>query len=196
MTDKSGYAAPLFFIFLAFTISLTSGYIYENQLHNVTQTIKNSRLYVDSFDATSTQWLTAGTAPYLDAQDEPNNYVYTVVRGAGSKDGDLMGDFGFEDHDTTGTINSVTLRVYGRADPSKPLQRYFSVWLWDGNSWNEVMNFRGEGSWTWKEVDVTQYLNTWNKINQAKIRLQTEVIGVTGGGHACDAAVLVIDYTL
>ena len=107
-----------------------------------------------------------------------------------------MGDFGFEDHGTTGTINSVKLRVYGRADTSRPNQRYFVVLLWDGVSWNQVISFRGENSWTWKEVDVTQYLNTWDKINQTKIRLQTKVLGPSGGGHACDAAVLTVDYTL
>jgi len=184
------------FIALSISITLTYAFIYETKLSSVTQTIKNSQLWVDSFDATYTQWVSSGASPYLDAQDEPNNYVYTEVGGVGSNEGDLMGDFGFEDHNAVGSINSVRLRVYGRADVSKPNQQFFTVWLWDGSSWKEVMSFRGEDSWTWKEVDVTQYLDTWDKINQAKIRLQTEVIGKLGGGHACDAAVLIVDYTL
>jgi len=195
MAKISDYIVGILFLILGISISVTYAYVYEQRVQYVSQTIKNSHLWVDSFDATNTQWLTTGTSPYLDAQDEPNNYVYSEVRGAGANQGDLMGDFGFEDHDTTGTINSVKLRVYGRADTSKPNQQYFTVWLWDGTSWNEVISFRGEASWTWKETDVTQYLDTWEKINQAKIRLQTEATGINGGGHACDAALLIVDYS-
>jgi hypothetical protein len=121
--------------------------------------------------------------------------IATKVGGVGSNQEDSMGVFGFEDHATDGTINSVKLRVYGRADTSNPSEQFFTVYLWDGSSWIWLISFRDEASYVWKEVDVTQCLNTWAKINQAKIYLKTETIGKTGGGHACDAAVLVVDYS-
>jgi len=153
-------------------------------------------LYVDSFDATKDQWVKNGSSPYLDAQDEPNNYVYSPLEGNGSKNGDQIGDFGFEDASQTGTIISVKLRVYGHASTSNPDQCYFSVHLWNGSSWTEIMDFEGEGNYVWKEVDVSSYLDNWDKVNGAEIFLRTEDAGsLEKGEHACDAAFIRVNYT-
>jgi len=195
VTVKSKFAVPFLFIFVAIAIALTSGYIFESQQNSLTQTIKNTMLWVDSFDATRNEWAVNGSSPYLDAVDAPTNIVYGEINGLGSQWGDQIGDFGFEDHQASGTINSVKLRVRGKARSSAPNTCYFIVYLWDGSSWQNVMSFKGEGSYVWKEVDVTSILNTWDKINGAKIYLETISLGIDRGGQECDAALLIVDYS-
>jgi len=153
-------------------------------------------LYVDSFDATKDQWVTVGSSPYLDALDEPNNYVFSPLEGIGSKDGDQIGDFGFEDANQTEAIVSVKLRIYGHAGTSNPDQCYFSVHLWNGSSWIKIMDFEGEGNYVWKEVDVSSHLDNWDKVNGAEIYLRTEdPASLEKGEHACDAAFIRVSYT-
>ncbi len=194
MTRKLIKVTALLTITLSLSISMTYGFVYEQQSQNVTQTIRNTKLWVDSFDSTRDQWTKQGSSPYLDAQDEPRNYVFGQPNGPGSQGGDQIGDFGFENHSGTGTINSVMLRVYGRASPSFPDLKYLSVYLWNGSSWNRIMDFKGEKAYAWKEVDVSSHLNTWSRINGAKIYLETEAEGQKGARQACDAALLVVDY--
>jgi len=196
MTRNANSVIGALFILLSISITVVCAFVYEQRLQNVTQSIKNTQLWVNSFDATRDQWAKKNISPYLNAQDFPDNYVYGETRGVGSNDGDQIGDFGFEDHSQTGTINSVKLRVYGRARPASPNENYFSVYLWDGSTWNQVMDFRGQHSFVWKEVDVSSYLNTWDKINGAKIYLETEAIGENWGRQICDAALLVVDYEI
>lgn len=194
MTRKLIKFTALLIITLSFSISITHAFVYEQQTQNLTQTIKNTKLWIDSFDLTRDQWSKQGASPYLDAQDEPRNYVFGRPNGLGSQGGDQIGDFGFENHSGAVTINSVILRVYGRASPSFPDLKYFSVYLWNGSSWYRVMDFKGEKAYVWKEVNVSLYLDTWDKINRAKIYLETEAEGQKGARQACDAALLVVDY--
>ncbi len=191
MTRKTNQIISFLFTVLSVSITLTYAYVYDQYSQNLTQTIKNTKLWVDSFDNSrhATSWVTQGSSPYLNAQDEPNNYVYTD-RAVG---GDQIGDFGFEDHAQTGTINSIKLKMYGHAYQYTPNDDYFDVYLWDGNSWNKVMSFQGLPNYVWQEAVVTSYLNTWQKVNGAKIYL--EKIGkLKRSGIACDAALLVVDY--
>jgi hypothetical protein len=141
-------------------------------------------------------WAINGTSPYLDEADDGNN-VYGIQNAKGSSDGDLTGEFEFEDTSITETINSVKLRVYGSAGNAHPSQYYFYVYLWDGNTWNQEINFKNVGSLTWVEVDVTSDLNTWSKINNAKIYLEVEdSLGNKHGGQICDASLLRISYNV
>lgn len=181
-------------VVLSVSVSVTYAFVYEQRSQNLTQTIRNTKLWVDSLNLTKDQWAKKGSSPYLNLQDTPLSHVYGQPNGPGSQGGDQIGDFGFEDHPGTGTINSVMLKVYGCASPAFPDLKYFSVYLWDGTSWNKMMDFKGERTFVWKEVDVTPYLDTWDKINEAKIYLETEAEGQKGARHACDAALLVIDF--
>ena len=196
MNIRARQITGFLFIMLSISIAVVSAFVYEQQSQNVTQTIQNTKLYVNSFDATRDQWAKMGLSPYLDAQDEPSNYVCGENAGPGSTNGDQIGDFEFEDISQTGPINSVVLRVYGHASATKPNQCYFLVYLWDGTSWTQVMDFKGETAYVWIEADVSANLNTWDKINGAKIYLSTEAKGGGNGegGQACDAALLVIDF--
>jgi hypothetical protein len=64
-------------------------------------------LNVNGFDSTYTQWLTVGTSPYLDAQDQPTNYVYEP-----RKDGNREGWFDFSDTSFLGNTLSVNISIY------------------------------------------------------------------------------------
>ena len=64
-------------------------------------------LDVDSHDSTWTGWNKSGTSPYLDAQDQPTNIVYS------KQDNDQIGWFGFENTVLAGTIN-LNISVYCR----------------------------------------------------------------------------------
>ncbi len=191
--EKTVRVTAFLLIFLTSSLSSVRALVYHSDSQNMTQTIKDTKLWVDSFDGTRDQWTKNGVSPYLDNQDQTGNYVYGIANGLGSRQGDKIGDYGFEDHAQTGTIISVELKVYGHANSQHPNQNYFSVYLWDGSSWRYVMDFKGASGYIWKEADITSYLDTWEKVNQAKIYLQTESKG-DRGGQSCDAALLVVRY--
>ncbi len=130
-------------------------------------------LKVSTWTSWQDNWTITGISPYLDEADD-DNHVHGIQNDKGSSDGDLTGEFEFEDTSITDTINSVKLRVYGSAGSAQPSQYYFYVYLWDGNTWNQEISFKNVGSLTWVEVDVTSDLNTWSKINNAKIYLEVE----------------------
>jgi len=196
MPKKAKQMVGLLFILVGISIPAVSAFVYQQQSLGIAQTIRNTQLWVNNFDATRDQWVKNGSSPYLEAQDEPNNCVYGEKAGIGSRNGDQIGDFEFEDTNQTGTIISVKLRVYGHASTTKPNQCYFSVCLWDGTSWTKVMEVKGGNVYAWIEADVSSHLTTWGQINGAKIYLITEAKGGGSGegGQACDSALLVIDY--
>jgi hypothetical protein len=152
-------------------------------------------LEVDSWNITRNKWGKTGTSPYLDNQSQPE--VNEVHGKTGiNKNGDEIGDFGFQDTNDLGTIISVKLRVYGHANPSYPTDAYFSVHLWNGSTWIEVMDFLDNSSAVWKEVDISTHVNTWTKINETKIFLRIEDPGGNKyGDQVCYMALLQIDIT-
>ncbi len=169
--------------------------MYDILTEAKTSQINQIDLFVNSWNNLQENWERNGISPYLDFQDEPNNYVYGVKDGKGSSDGDIIGEFDFADTSQLGTIISVKLRIYGHAHPTKPRDSYFSVYLWDGSKWSEQMDFRNQASWIWQEVDITSEINTWSTINKAKIFLRTEdPRGDKRGEQACDAALIRVEY--
>ena len=162
--------------------------VYSSQINQID-------LPVESWSGWQDNWAKQGISPYLDTQDQPNNYVYGVREGKGSSDGDMTGEFLFTDTDPVGLILSVKLRVYGRAHPIEPKKSYFSVWLWNGNKWFEIMDFFNEKHWGWQEVDITGAITTWSQINGAKIYLRAEdPLGEKKGEQACDSALIRVEY--
>jgi hypothetical protein len=139
-------------------------------------------LWVNAYDATKTEWSTAGTSPFLYVQDQPSNYGYT------SKKNYLWGDFDFVDSADLGAISSVHLYAYGKcADVNKnPL---FSVW--DGST-ETVFTMPFTTSWDWANVDIgAAALDTWTKINAAQIWIECD----TNNQQDVDAAYLLVTYT-
>nr|KXH74456.1 MAG: hypothetical protein AM325_16600 [Candidatus Thorarchaeota archaeon SMTZ1-45] len=79
---------------------------YDTLTENDTGTPGGSEwLDTNNNDSTWTGWTTIGTAPYLDAQDEPTNYIYT------KQPSDQIGWFEFENTAITGTV-SVNISIY------------------------------------------------------------------------------------
>ncbi len=169
--------------------------LYDTLKEEDTNTITQIELTVDSWDINRNKWAKTGASPYLDNQTTPSvNEVHAVGNAVGSKNGDEMGDFGFQDINIHGTITSVKLRVYGKANSDYPMDGYFSVHLWNGSIWSEVMDFSGEANLTWKEIDISAIIDTELKINQTKIFLRTEDPTANKyGEHQCNMAVLQID---
>jgi hypothetical protein len=123
----------------------------------------NEYRYVDS--VTTPTWTTNGTTPYLDAQDQPTNYIYTTTN-------DLVSDwYTFADTSGTGTGFTVNCSVYWVAATD-------STFLWE-------IDWTGDGvadasggpaitqtSWGWIDLGTISGLDTDTEINAARIRFQ------------------------
>lgn len=134
-------------------------------------------LWVNAFDASSDTWTKVGVSPYLDAQDEPSNYVYSAGRNTN------CGLFTFQQRAGTETINSVTLYIYAYGVATSDFECYLSG----------VATGLGPpaGGWTWRSIDVSSILTTWTQINAATLLLDRPN---TKNEAGCDAAYLLIDY--
>jgi len=136
-------------------------------------------LYVNSNDTSRMDWSEIGTQPYLDAVD--SNYATTDVAGA------LEGDFGFMDSGrSTETITSVTVQIYGLHVTGNNLE----VFVWNSSSWTSLGAQALTSSWGWVNYTATTALDTWAKIDAAKIYLKTSASGT----YNVDCARLQAEY--
>ena len=140
-------------------------------------------VYVNSFDATENQWSKVGVSPYL--HNTLTDYIFSYINGQ------YMSRFGFPASAGSGTINSVKIRV-------EVMNTYVetgsmvTVYVWDGSSWVTLGTVYSPDVYTWKEFDVTNILNTWDKINGAKLRFCSVVYD---GEIYVRRATRVVDYT-
>jgi hypothetical protein len=135
-------------------------------------------LYVDSFDAVDNNWTNVGASPYLDAQDQPTNYIHSTARNKNS------GNYGFANTSQTGTINSVYLYIYAYGVTTTD----FTTLL----SGTDTGLGPPAGSFAWVNVDVSAILTTWDAINAATILFDRPN---TANDAGVDAAYLYVDYT-
>ncbi len=142
----------------------------------------NINLWVNAYDATYDSWTKVGAAPYLDAQDQPANYGYSSV------DKDDWGIFDFNDTPQTGTINAVTLYLYARCTAAG---QDMNIFLWDGTAFIQYIVYTPT-SWGWVSVDVQATLDTWAKINAARLWLEMRAKDKT---QYVDAVYIRVDYT-
>jgi len=142
------------------------------------------RLYINADDETRTDWTRVGTNPYLDAIDYNTNYVHV------SGNNKLVGDFGFADSGkSTETINSVTVQLYAKQSlPSMSLE----VFVWDGSAWTSLGTQTTPTSWGWMHWTATTKLNTWAKIDGAKIYIKSRS---AAGTYEVDCTRLQVNYT-
>ena len=96
-------------------------------------------LYVSGFDSTNTAWTEVGASPYLDAQDEPTNRIWTATKKAEE------GYFSFDNtsRPPTDTLNSVTLYVYGMSSSGVDRDSYE---MYDGSTWSGGYTLNPHGS--------------------------------------------------
>jgi len=186
----------LILAFFVFSLFLSGSPIIVSTLKLYTSTVTievepapggTLELYVDSFDNSRTQWTRHGSSPYLDAQDQPSNYV-EVPQGQ-ELENQRIGDFGFEDAGQSGQINSVFLYLYCRRAEEQDTAR---VYLWDGSSWGSAISW-SNAAWGWQSWDVSSRLDTWSKIDGALIYLRGSN-DQDKGQIGADAAYLLVDY--
>jgi len=140
-------------------------------------------LYVDADDETRIDWVRVGANPYLDAIDYNTNYVSV------SGNNELVGDFGFANSGKSSeSINSVVVQIYAKqSGTNNPL----AILIWDGSSWTSLGNIATPNSWSWMNWTATTLLNTWAKIDGAKIYIVT---ASAAGTYEVDCARLKVDY--
>jgi hypothetical protein len=141
-------------------------------------------LHVNADDETKTDWTRVGTNPYLDAIDYPTDFVN--VSGNNLQ----VGDFNFTaSGKSTETINNVTVQLYAKQSlTSKDLE----VFVWNGSSWTSLGVQTTPTSWGWINWTATTELDTWTKIDGAKIYIKSRS---AAGTYEVDCARLQVDYT-
>jgi len=141
-------------------------------------------LYVNADDENKTEWSRAGTNPYLDAIDYNASYVYV------SGNNKVVGDFGFTDSGkSTETISSVTVQLYAK---QSLVGNNLEVFVWNSSVWTSLGVQGTPSSWDWMNWTATAILNTWTKIDGAKIYIRSRAPSVT---FEVDCARLQVDYT-
>jgi len=140
-------------------------------------------LYVNADDENKTDWSRTGTNPHLDAIDYNASYVYV------SGNNMLVGDFGFTDSGkSTETINNVTVQLYAK---QSLVDNNLEVTVWNGSVWASLGVQGTPSSWGWMNWTATTELDTWTKIDGAKIYIQSRV---AAGTYEVDCARLQVDY--
>ncbi len=139
-------------------------------------------LYVNSLDFNKTDWEGIGTEPYLDAIDYNSNYIYTSIEN------ETDGDYYFANSSkSTETIINVTVQVYARNSDSDSL----GVHIWNGSSYTSLGTQGLTPSWQWVNYTATTVLDTWTKIDGAKMYVEALT---NGGPYEIDCARLQVYY--
>jgi len=140
-------------------------------------------LYVESDDLRITEWNPIGTTPYLNAVDYNINYISTQAKNK------IDGDYYFADSGkSTQTIINVTVQIYGMHSLTN---KQLEVFVWDGSSYTSLGLQTLPTSWSWMNYTATTVLDTWAKIDGAKIYLKSSDNGAT---YYVDCARLQVDY--
>ena len=116
-------------------------------------------VYTNAFSARLTAWIETGNSPYL--QDTNTDFI-EMEEESGDE-----GDWTFPNSAGSGTINSVKLRLEARK--SAATSGSTRVYVWDGSAWKSLGGLSLTTSYAWYELDVTSILNSWAKINGAKV---------------------------
>ena len=139
-------------------------------------------LYVDSDDRRITEWTPIGTRPYLNAIDYNINYIYTSTKNQ------IDGDYNFTDTGkSTETIINVTVQIYARNPDSANLD----VYVWNSSAYAFLGTQGLTPSWQWVNYTATTILDTWTKIDAAKIYIESLT---DGGPYEIDCARLQVEY--
>ncbi|MBY8998416.1 MAG: hypothetical protein KGD60_11850, partial [Candidatus Thorarchaeota archaeon] len=121
----------------------------------------NENLSIDA--VTTPAWTTVGTTPYLDAQDQPTNYIHTIINGL------WTGWFTFADTSGTSGTFSVNCSVYHVAETDSTFEWEID---WTGDNVADAsggpVTYRA--SWGWTSLGTITGLDTVTEINAAQIR--------------------------
>ena len=145
-------------------------------------------LYVNGFNSVQEQWTKVGASPWLN--DSDSTYIYTKT------DEFWHEEFTFANGSGSGTINSVHL--YMEIQGSALRNDFVVVDVHDGTSWNNIANLDPDNDvYQWFNFDISTMLNSWTKIDAAKLRVQYQRSGSPGTEHIyIRRAYLYVDYTI
>ena len=109
-------------------------------------------------------WTRIGATPYIDVQDYPANYIKSNTPDQWTC------DYRFEDTAQTGHPTNVEIQLRSMYDILGNDQ--FELWVWDGTSWNYICDVTPTTAMQYYTIDVKSVLDTFEKINAAKIKLR------------------------
>ena len=109
-------------------------------------------------------WSRVGDSPWLRLID--GAYIYT-------SSGDGIGNFHFYDLPNQPEISSVELQAYCKTDGNDQIL----IDVYNGSSWSTSQIFNPGTVYSWKTVDISSILNTWEKVNSAQARLTHDTTG-------------------
>jgi len=112
----------------------------------------------NGYDSTYTQWTKVGTAPYLNAQDEPTHYIYT------NKAGYADGWYDFADTAATGGGISLNISLYCQGDGGDSIDIYIDYT--GSGAGSLVGNVVPDTSYSYKTLDLGTH--TASEINSAR----------------------------
>lgn len=165
-------------------IAGTSTIYINNTSAKATVESGNLHLYVNADDGTKTAWTRVGTNPYVDAID----YNTSFLNASGNNL--AVGDFDFDDSGkSTETLNSVSVQIYVRQSET---DRTLKIFVWNGTDWLSGTPLAVPTSWGWINWTVTTILDTWTKIDGARMYFRT---GSSTGLYEVDCARMQVNYT-
>jgi len=146
-------------------------------------------VYTDAFDATYVAWTETGASPYLNDSDA--NYIYTSLTAKSE------GHWTFPASAGSGAINSVKLRFKVKAGSYGDSSSAIVVKVWNGASWVTAGTIYLDSTvYGWKEIDVSAILDTWAKINGAKVHVTSAVTAPLDPDPIyCNRLTRKVDYT-
>lgn len=109
-------------------------------------------------------WTRIGLNPWVDEEDFPVNYLRSNVPEQWTC------DYRFEDTVSTGIPTNVDIQVRCRYEVFG--DDTFEVWIWDGSAWNYVGDMTPTAGMQWQTIVITGILDTFEKINAAKVKLR------------------------
>lgn len=141
-------------------------------------------LYADADDENRIEWTRVGMNPYLNAIDYSTNFVNV------SGNNKLVGDFSFADSGKSmETVDNVEVQLYAKHSGDDNLE----VFVWDGFSWASLGTQTTSSSWGWMNWTATTVLDTWTKVDGAKIYIRSKA---STGTYEVDCARLQVGYNV
>lgn len=118
--------------------------------------------YVDGLSTAETVWATAGTSPYLNAQDQPTNYIYSSSTGA------ISSWYTFADTSGIGSGFTVNLSIYWQCPSGDSFPEWGIDWTGDGIA-DASGSFTTQSTWGWVATGTIAGLDTATEINSARV---------------------------
>lgn len=157
--------------------------------------LSQTYLYVDGFDFTSTSWTEFGTSPYLN--DDTSNYIRHNVNNQ------KEAWFTFQNLSTTYSQIFASLDQLIGAKVRIEFEcirngtdDYFDFRINDGTTTYGSYSITPGDSYDWRSYDITGFINTTRKINNAKIEITYRQSGPSASNAYVRRCRLFLDFWL